>query len=326
MRSSKINYIIVGLFIIISIGGLLGATILLSGRTGAIDSYYTVYNNVTGVKFGTQIVYEGFPIGQVTEVTPTEENGRMRFRVDFDIIHGWKIPEDSEVEIAAPGLLAAVNLAIHSGMSMNPLKPGEKIKSRERADLFSVFSDLAGQFNDLTNKYVKPLILNISDAVKSTNELLELRHEGHAMIVDTRKALSRITSRIPAITSKFESLLGNLHTATKRFNSVVSLENTDKLVVLIDNLNAASQKIDTMMVTTNSMLADIDDLVMDENGDVKKSFSDTRYVVESIARNIDSINQNMNGAARNLNEFTRQIRNNPGLLLGGSAPVLKEEN
>ena len=64
----------------------------------------------------------------------------------------------------------------------------------------------------------------------------------------------------------------------------------------------------------------------DENGDVKKSFSDTRYVVESIARNIDSINQNMNGAARNLNEFTRQIRNNPGLLLGGSAPVLKEEN
>ena len=140
------------------------------------------------------------------------------------------------------------------------------------------------------------------------------------------RAFTQITSRIPAITSKFESLLGNLHTTTKRFNSVVSLENTDKLVVLIDHLTAASQKIDTMMVTTNSMLADIDDLVMDENGDVKKSFSDARYVVESIARNIDSINQNKNGAARNLNEFTRQIRNNPGLLLGGSAPVLKEEN
>ena len=37
-----------------------------------------------------------------------------------------------------------------------------------------------------------------------------------------------------------------------------------------------------------------------------------------MAQNIDTINQNLDGASRNLNEFSRRIRNNPGLLLGGS--------
>jgi phospholipid/cholesterol/gamma-HCH transport system substrate-binding protein len=33
------------------------------------------------------------------------------------------------------------------------------------------------------------------------------------------------------------------------------------------------------------------------------------------------INQNLEGAARNMFEFSRQIRQNPGLLLGGKPPT-----
>ena len=32
------------------------------------------------------------------------------------------------------------------------------------------------------------------------------------------------------------------------------------------------------------------------------------------------MNQNLEGAARNMYEFSRQIRQNPGLLLGGTPP------
>jgi phospholipid/cholesterol/gamma-HCH transport system substrate-binding protein len=53
---------------------------------------------------------------------------------------------------------------------------------------------------------------------------------------------------------------------------------------------------------------------------VEKSVVDLRYIVESIARRIDSMNQNLEGAARNMYEFSRQIRQNPGLLLGGTPP------
>ena len=124
MRTSKINYFIVGLFVIVMIVGLVVSVALLTGRTGATDGYHAYYSNVTGVKFGTQVVYEGYPIGQVIEVVPEEQDGRMRFRVNFDVVQGWRIPDDSIVEIAAPGLLAAVTLAVNAGESATALDPG----------------------------------------------------------------------------------------------------------------------------------------------------------------------------------------------------------
>ena len=240
-------------------------------------------------------------------------------------MEGWQIPQDSEVEIAAPGILAAVNLSIHAGMSANTLEPGAEIKARERSDIFAAISGLASQFSDLTAEYVKPLISNISNVATSTNELLDMRHDGSKIIADARGAIAKITAHIPSVTTKFENLITNLEATATRLNEAISPGNQKKLVAMIDNLNAASQKFDSMLVTTNSMLQDIDDLVMDKEGDVRKSISNSRYITESIARNIDAINQNMDGAARNLNEFTRQIRKNPGVLLGGSKPSTQEE-
>ena len=60
--------------------------------------------------------------------------------------------------------------------------------------------------------------------------------------------------------------------------------------------------------------------VVDNKGNIDKSMVDLRYVADSVARHIDSLNQNMEATARNMYEFSRQIRQNPGLLLGGTPP------
>ena len=46
-----------------------------------------------------------------------------------------------------------------------------------------------------------------------------------------------------------------------------------------------------------------------------------RYTMETIAERIDSVTYNLEGTSRNLYEFSRQIRINPGLLLGGTEPA-----
>jgi phospholipid/cholesterol/gamma-HCH transport system substrate-binding protein len=61
-------------------------------------------------------------------------------------------------------------------------------------------------------------------------------------------------------------------------------------------------------------------VVEDNQTDIRRSVANLRYITESVARDIDSINQNLDGTARNMFEFSRQIRQNPGLLLGGSRP------
>ena len=115
MRSSGINYLVVGAFVLAMLVGLIVSLAMLTGRTGATDTYYTVYRNVAGIKFGTQILYEGFPIGQVEEVTPMPEEGGMRFRVDFSVQEGWRIPIDSVAQVAASGLLAAITVILVPG-------------------------------------------------------------------------------------------------------------------------------------------------------------------------------------------------------------------
>mgnify|MGYP003981785887 FL=1 len=85
MRSNKINYLVVGTFVLLTIGGLVVSIAWLLGQTGPVESYHAIYRNVTGVKFGSQVFYEGYPIGQITEVVPEERDGRMVFRIDFDV-------------------------------------------------------------------------------------------------------------------------------------------------------------------------------------------------------------------------------------------------
>ena len=51
------------------------------------------------------------------------------------------------------------------------------------------------------------------------------------------------------------------------------------------------------------------------------SVVDLRYTLSTVAQRIDAMTYNMEGASRNMYEFSRQIRLNPGLLLGGTPPT-----
>ena len=332
MRSSKINYLIVGLFVLAMIGALVTTVAMLTGRTGAVDNYYTYYANVTGIKFGTQVVYEGYPIGQVEQVTPEEKDGRMQFRVDFSVIEGWRIPKDSVGEIAAPGLLAAVTISIKAGNDKVPLNPGEMIISKERSDVFAVVSGVAGQLGDLMDTNIKPLLDNLNTAVSSINDIIE--KEGLGLFEDARKVtkdLSELVAfmagRVPKIADNVEEFASRMNEISNELGNLITPANREKIESVIAGMEEASKKVETVLESLNGLLGDVGELVVDvgelvvkEDGDVRQTLADTRYIVESVSRHIDSINQNMEAAARNMYEFTRQIRQNPSLLLGGEAP------
>jgi len=324
MRSSKINYLMVGLFVCLMIGALITSIAMLTGRTGAVDKYYTYYSNVTGIKFGTQVVYEGYPIGQLETITAEEKDGRMRFRIDFSVQKGWKIPKDSIVEIAAPGLLAAVTLAIGAGTVGESLKPGQPVISKERSDVFAVVSNVAGQLGNLMDTNIKPLLENVNKAVGTINKIIE--KEGASLFSDARKVtedlselVALMAKRVPVIADNIEQFSGKLNVTADEFQKLMTPETRTKIEAVITSLNQTIQSM-------NALVTDVKKVVLSKDGDVRKSMAETRYIVESVSRHIDSINQNMDGAARNMYEFSRQIRQNPGLLLGGQPPEDKSKN
>ncbi|MCW9032574.1 MAG: MlaD family protein [Alphaproteobacteria bacterium] len=318
MKNAKINYLVVGGFVITTVVLLLVAIALLTGRTGSTDNYFAVYDNVSGVKYGTQIRYEGYPIGQVEDIEPFEEEGRMQFRVALSVAEGWKIPKDSIAQIAAPGLLAAITISVQAGISTEALKPGTRITSREKSDMFAALSSVAGQVGDLSETSIKPFLANLNETVLSFNKVLS--EDGTGIISDLKGASTSLAARAPAI-------LENMDKAVVELKEILSTGNRQKMETTLTSLQESSRNLQILTANLDKTRSKADvllkgssDLVLNNSQDLNKSVVDLKYIMETTARRIDSINLNLEGASRNLNEFSRHIRQNPGLLLGGTPP------
>ncbi len=299
MNTPKMNYAAVGGFVVIILIALMAVITTLTGQTGATDPYFTVYKNVTGVKFGTQVLYEGYPVGQVEEVKPEAVNGAMMFRVDFEVTEGWQIPNDSVARIGSSGLLSAITINLDAGVSPAPYKPGSKIVGRESADMFAVLSDMAGEVSEIAENDIRPMLKTIKEAAESFNTTIQtvgvlVEEDGKRMIKDFGIMADDLSKRVPKITA-------NLDAGTADF------------AILAKDLQETRAKLDELLVSTNGMVG--------ENRDaVQESIKDVQHVADSLARHVDAVNQNLEGTARNMYEFSREIRQNPGLLLSSSPP------
>lgn len=305
LKNAKTNYVIVGSFVIACLVGLVMTIAMLTGQTGAVDKYYTIYNSVQGLKFGTQVVYEGYPVGQVEEIRPVKQDGRMRFEVEMSIAEGWDIPEDSYAAVSSAGLLSALTINIRPGKSQTTLKPGDRMLGIENADLFAAMSSLAEQISALMESDVKPLLLNLNTAVNTAAVLLQ--EDGTAMADQAKGILDQISAVTPEITRDLGSFSKTLNASGGEIEKILSPGNRQKINASLDKMN--------------SMVANADALVSTGKPEMEKAITDLRFVMETLARHIDNISQNMEGTSRNMYEFSRHIRQNPGLLLGGTPPV-----
>ena len=326
MRSNKINYLVVGTFVLLMIGGLIVSVAWLLGQTGPVESYHAIYRNVTGVKFGSQVFYEGYPIGQVTEVVPEEREGRMVFRIDFDVSQGWRIPNDSVAEVGASSLLSAISLNISAGQSQTALKPGEQISAVEASNLFDVVEGVAGKFASMAEEDLKPLLANLTRGGGVLADLLE--NDGAVIFEEARTLVEVLSLKAPVIIDQFglfagdlEELGESLSRSSAQINALVTDENREMLEGVLVNLDEASATLDNLMIEGNIMVGSANEIMEASGEDLEQTIGDLQHTAATLARYIDSINHHMDGASRNMYEFSRQIRQNPGLLLGGTPPV-----
>jgi phospholipid/cholesterol/gamma-HCH transport system substrate-binding protein len=293
MRDERRSYILVGAFVVAMVAALVIWLATLSGRGFAAHTYHVVYANVLGLAEGTQVLYEGFPVGQITGIEPTLRDGRRAFRVDLGIRRDWKLPEDSVAAVAAPGLLSAVVIDIQGGTSPTLIEPGGELRGMEAASIFTAVSDVAGQLNDLAENSVKPLLESLG---KGTPEIV-------TNVETFTRALNVTLARIDALLSptniaKIDRILANLETTSSGFAAVSG------------DLGRTRAEIDHLLHT-------VDQLLDRNQGEIGHAISDLHDSLEAVARHIDAISVNLEQSTRNLAEFSRQIRENPGVLVRG---------
>lgn len=329
MRDSKINYVVVGAFVLAMLVAGLTSIAMLTGRTGKLDSYYAVFNNVAGVYSGTKVQFEGFPIGQVTEIEPWRDGAALRFKVHVGVQDGWKVPVDSQAQIAASGLLSAVVLDIKGGKAEVFLKPGSRIPSSEAGNLFAVMSNVANEVTDLSQNSLRPLLNNLNTQVSMVGDLL--RDHAPQIMANLVAVSGELKDKTPVIARNVQEFSADLNETGDRLNRALSDGNiqviedslvnvrrtTETFAALSGDLRQTERRLDNLLVQLN-------DVVAGTRGDVEGSLQELRRTLSTISRAVSAISGDLEDTTRNLNEFTRDVRRDPSQLLRGR-PASEEQ-
>ena len=301
MYSKRINYLLVGSFAVAMLVAAVIAVATLAGRTGPTDRYYVLLDNVTDIKYGTQVRFEGFPVGQIEHIEAAELGAGKRFRLEISVVEGWRMPIDSVARIGNSSFLAAKTLDIQSGESDELAAPGAQIASARPDDMFSTMRAAAGQLTALSEGNIKPLLAALQTLVSTVN-------------ADT-----------PVITRELTSFTQNLNASLVPIRAILADENIQAIARALANtesatetLAKASDDLALAMSKLNHIATNLDDLVEANDTAVEQTLKDLQYTLATVASSVDTIVHNFDGAARHMNEFSRLIRNNPGVLLGGT--------
>lgn len=296
MRDDQRNYAVVGAFVIAMIAGLVIWIAVLAGRTGATDDYHVHFANVMGLSDGTQVFYEGYPVGMIEEIRPTTREGRQVFRLDLSVQRGWQIPEDSVATVAASGLLSAVVVNVRAGSSTTFLEPGSEISSVEAPDLFAAMSSVAGDVDALIKGSLKPI--------------LEALGEGGPEII----------ADLEAFTEKLNQTLGRIDGFLSDENARRVQDTLGSLESASASLAAVSGELEQTRLRVDTLLDSVNGAIEENRRPVGQAVLDLQHSLEAVSRRIEAIAHHLEVTTRNMNEFSRQIRENPGVIIRGRAP------
>ena len=312
MKKDHINYFAVGSFVLAMLVLLIASLLYISGQGNATDTYHVSYTDISGIHDGTTVTYGGYKIGKIEIVEPVRNEIETRYHITLAVRNGWSIPNDSTAQIVSPGILAEKTIEIHEGNSTTMLTPGDTIKGLPAIDMMAMMNRLSGEFEELADGDIRPLISKLSHYLNDIGDDLN--------------------SKIPYITENTHNLLVNLNKSAEGLNELINTENRQHLNSLFKNANEMSQSLITLTQHLNNTGEKVDHLLkhsnqmLDDNGgDIRQAVIDMRKSLEILSQNMNAIVHNMNSSARNMNEFTRELRRNPSIIINSKPPADAKE-
>jgi phospholipid/cholesterol/gamma-HCH transport system substrate-binding protein len=308
--------ILVGLFVLATLGTLFVGIMLLTGRSGPADRYYTVYPNVTDIGFSTAVLYEGYPVGQVEAVTPRPADRGMEFLVEFSVIRGWRIPADSVAAVVTPRVLAPLAIEIRGGTSDQMLQPGDALVGIPGQNLFAAMGLLANRLSTVDFSRIDPLLAVLDDSLQEVRTIVS--SDGKETLAQLRDLLSSANRALPSLLAELERFSRSLNATADEIRLMINSGNREKVERILSNLDRASADVQRTTQDTRGLMEQLAKIVESSEGDIHQSTNDARYVLGLLARDIDTIMHNADATSRNIQEFSREIRANPGLLIRGA--------
>jgi phospholipid/cholesterol/gamma-HCH transport system substrate-binding protein len=136
--------------------------------------------------------------------------------------------------------------------------------------------------------------------------------------------LASFAEGAPGIVDNVDQFTVELNKTVDQINAILSPVNVERVGKILENLDNATGEFATLIeglgetrLLVGGLIEKVDALLEEDQGELNVAIRDLRRTLAAIARRIDSITSDLESTTRNMNEFSRQLRENPGVLVRG---------
>ncbi len=284
---------LVGLFILVTIGIVVGTAVLTSGL---LEGRYVLHMRAAeaeGLTQDTRVVLQGLEIGRVAAVNPhlDSASNQLSFIATLSIRERFpdgtrlRLPAGTRALIAPPPTVV-VGAAIIE-LEMPPatpaqvfLQPGDTLESERRASVMEALADIAtGMHEDVL-----------------------------AALAETRQLVVKTTATVDQTGSLLAEARPQLQTVLDRLTQ--SLERTDRILAQVEpRIGPATDSIMVALENANVLLEELDSLATTAHDMATENRADITFAIDKLTR-----------SAVILEHFAEQLSRRPLRMLWGVTP------
>ena len=129
------------------------------------NTYYAVYDNVSGMLVSSNVFVNGLRVGYVKEIEATNDRAD-NFLVTFIVRSDIKIPEDSKILLFSSDLLGSKALKLELGSSSKIISDGDTLSSGRELGML-----------DNLGESISPMMNNLDSILSSLNKILNTQSQ-----------------------------------------------------------------------------------------------------------------------------------------------------
>lgn len=269
----------------------------LKGRNlfnGSLNSYYTTYKNINGLKKSSPVTVNGFTVGKVLDIYFSEDPDKQgELIVEFTIEEEVNFSKKSIAKIYSGGIMGGKSLAIVPSYEGKEAEPGDYLKGEIESDIFSSITD---KLNPLQSK-VENVIVHIDSVTHNLNALLN--KETINNLNNSFENLSLILQSLKSTSASVEVLVANNQ---KNMDATFSnIKNTTQnLETFSDSL--AQIKITDISAKVNRTAAHLDSITA--------GIQAGEGTIGLLAKD-ETLYNNLEAASKELEQLLRDVKEHP---------------
>lgn len=288
------------------------------------------FPDAAGLDGGIQVIQDGYVVGLVESVTPVfpgsdsdasqcppvspgtaRAPARPCFRAVLRIRKGWPVPVDSRVRLGSAGLLAGSAILLQPGVAADHLRAGAVIDAAGReADLMARLTRLTDSLDRIVEETVAPALASIRAQIKTIETLIgagEDQGGNRERLAGAFESLRKLAADLEAAVDpeKIAAILGSVQAMSARLEEVAA-----QLPVTGGEVRGAVRQY-------GELAGEIKGLVKDNKPALQRSLDDTQYLLQQISASLVPILTNIEDATRNLSALSRDLRNDPAVIIKG---------